>query len=166
MKIPPQDIIVFGRSIGTGPATYLAGKSESSALVLFSPYTSLRSVAKEHVGCCSCCAPDIFKSIDMIKQIKVPIYLIHGAKDRVISVENTEELYKACHPNNPDLKQKHLPEHMTHNDFDLIVDFVKPAADFFKLNKVIGTTDLGDSKIPEAMEKLKKRSGPKQFHQR
>jgi abhydrolase domain-containing protein 17 len=157
MKVSPQNIIVFGRSIGTGPAAYLASKYDCSALVLFSPYKSVRSVAQEHVGCCSCCAPDIFRSLDKIGQIKVPVYMIHGKKDKVINPENTEDLYRICHPNNPDLKQKHLPENMTHNDFDLMGDFVRPASEFLKLNKVIGTTDLADSKIPEAMEKLRKK---------
>lgn len=50
LKIHPENIIVFGRSIGTGPATYLASQRKPSSLILMSPFTSLRAVAENLVG--------------------------------------------------------------------------------------------------------------------
>jgi hypothetical protein len=40
----------MGRSMGTGPACYLASKYSPSGLALISPYTSIRKVAEHFVG--------------------------------------------------------------------------------------------------------------------
>ena len=50
LKINPGNIIVFGRSIGTGPATYLSSLRKPASLILMSPFTSLRAVAENLVG--------------------------------------------------------------------------------------------------------------------
>ena len=36
-----NNMYLFGRSIGTGPATYLAAKYHVACLILMSPYTSI-----------------------------------------------------------------------------------------------------------------------------
>lgn len=41
LKFEENNIIVFGRSIGTGPATYMAYKYNVFMLCLFSPYENL-----------------------------------------------------------------------------------------------------------------------------
>ncbi len=41
-----KDIIVVGRSLGTGVATYLASKREVKGLILITPYASILSIAK------------------------------------------------------------------------------------------------------------------------
>lgn len=50
MKIPPNNIIIIGRSIGSGPATYLASKKKIACLALISPFTSIRDLIKDKVG--------------------------------------------------------------------------------------------------------------------
>lgn len=45
-----KDIIVLGRSLGSGPATHIASKFEPGGLILMSPYTSIKSVATNKVG--------------------------------------------------------------------------------------------------------------------
>ena len=42
-------ILVFGRSLGSGPACYLANNREVSGLVLFTPFMSIGRVAKSKV---------------------------------------------------------------------------------------------------------------------
>lgn len=49
-RISREDIVVVGRSMGTGPACHIAAKYNPKGVVLISPYTSLRSVAEHHVG--------------------------------------------------------------------------------------------------------------------
>ena len=44
-KTPEEDIMVMGRSLGSGPATHLAAKYNPGNLLLMSPYTSIKSVA-------------------------------------------------------------------------------------------------------------------------
>mmetsp|Transcript_24189 Transcript_24189/g.18418 ORF Transcript_24189/g.18418 Transcript_24189/m.18418 type:complete len:131 (+) Transcript_24189:466-858(+) len=42
-----QDIIICGRSIGSGPAVYLSAHHSPSCLVLISPHTSIRGIVKD-----------------------------------------------------------------------------------------------------------------------
>lgn len=50
LEIPSSQIFVFGRSIGSGPSSYLSSIRELGGLVLMSPFTSVKSVAKNLVG--------------------------------------------------------------------------------------------------------------------
>lgn len=47
LKWKESDIIICGRSIGSGPACYLAANYKPAALVLISPHTSIRGVVKD-----------------------------------------------------------------------------------------------------------------------
>jgi acetyl esterase/lipase len=50
LKVDSENIIVFGRSIGSAPATYLCSERKPGALILMSPFTSVRAVAENLVG--------------------------------------------------------------------------------------------------------------------
>ena len=50
LNIPEQNIILLGRSIGTGPATYLARERSPGAVILIAPFTSIKDVARNMVG--------------------------------------------------------------------------------------------------------------------
>lgn len=47
VKWNESDIIICGRSIGSGPACRLASNHKPAALVLVSPHTSIRGVVKD-----------------------------------------------------------------------------------------------------------------------
>ena len=49
-QISPNDIILFGRSIGCSPASYGAQYRNPAALLLMSPFKSIRDVARDLVG--------------------------------------------------------------------------------------------------------------------
>jgi abhydrolase domain-containing protein 17 len=49
-NLEERDVLLFGRSMGSGPATYLASKYCPGALILMSPYTSIRNVVRSKVG--------------------------------------------------------------------------------------------------------------------
>ena len=47
----PSDLILMGRSMGSGPATLLASLNEKIAgLILLSPFTSLKDAVKTYIG--------------------------------------------------------------------------------------------------------------------
>ena len=79
----------MGRSLGTGPAAFLASEYTCGGLILLSPYTSIKAAAKHYLGCFGKCAsyaiPDIFKTLQVFPKIKCPVLIIHGAKDKVTS---------------------------------------------------------------------------------
>ncbi len=50
LKVEEDNIYIFGRSIGSGPSLYLSSKRKPGALILMSPFTSVRAVAENLVG--------------------------------------------------------------------------------------------------------------------
>jgi esterase/lipase len=83
--IAEQDIILFGRSIGSSPACYVASKRNPAALLLMSPFKSIKEVAKDLVGWLLAMAiAERFRNIDLIKEIKAPVFIVHGQKDKLI----------------------------------------------------------------------------------
>ncbi len=50
-KRSQEDIYVIGRSIGSGPAVYLAANKPVTILILISPFDSIKKVSKEIFGC-------------------------------------------------------------------------------------------------------------------
>ena len=125
-NLEDKNIFVFGRSIGTSPAIYLASKTNPNALFVVSSFTSIRSVAGNVVGPLKYFLKDRFFSSDYVKSVKCPTIFIHGKSDPLIPYNETVELAKNC-------KSKHkvvLRDYMTHNDFDLFDDIMNPIKDF------------------------------------
>lgn len=46
----PSNIILSGRSMGSGPASLLASEGKFQGLVIISPFTSIRKITKEKYG--------------------------------------------------------------------------------------------------------------------
>ena len=133
-KIPMENIIIFGRSIGTGPATYVAAKRNPAALILLSPFSSIKELILSYFGIIkslvSRWVDERFNNTEQIVNVKCPIFLIHGEKDDVIPISHSRSLIE---------KQKNIeykfPKNMTHNDFDLISDVLDPI--YFFLRKCL-----------------------------
>ena len=58
LRVPPSRIVLIGRSVGCGPVCHLASHLErqgtpASAIILQSPYTSIRDTANDLIGCVS-----------------------------------------------------------------------------------------------------------------
>lgn len=88
-----QNIIVMGRSIGTGVALELMRTVNPGALVLISPFASIKSLAREFVGFLGeLIAKEAFDNRANIEMVACPTFLLHGKKDSTISFENTIEL--------------------------------------------------------------------------
>ena len=123
-----KNIFIFGRSIGTSPAIYLASVRSPNGLLLVSSFTTIRAVAKNLVSILSYLLKNRFLSEEYIKNVKCPTYFIHGKSDPLIPYQETVTLHKLCNS----IKDIHLPPHMTHNDFDLEEDIMKPIGKFVK----------------------------------
>jgi len=93
MGFQEQNIIVMGRSIGTGIALELMKKVKPGALVLISPFLSVKSLAKEFVGYLGhLVAKESFDNSANILEVSCPTFFLHGIKDQTISPENTKQL--------------------------------------------------------------------------
>lgn len=94
MNFEKRDIIVMGRSIGSGPATHLAQQHECGSLVLISPFKSLKCVAHDNFGVFgSSFLKQRFENEEKMKRIKCPCLFIHGKDDTLIPFEHSKALY-------------------------------------------------------------------------
>mmetsp|Transcript_13593 Transcript_13593/g.25663 ORF Transcript_13593/g.25663 Transcript_13593/m.25663 type:complete len:289 (-) Transcript_13593:41-907(-) len=127
VNVASDNIIVFGRSIGSGPASWLASKRNPCALVLMSAYTSLRSVVRSVAGKLSAYfVKERFRNIDLMPSIRCPTFILHGQKDTLIPYSNAQRLHE--HVAGPTMLI--LPEKMDHNEFDFFDDLALPLANF------------------------------------
>lgn len=76
-----SNIVVMGRSIGTGVATYLAEKRNTSAVILVSPFDSLVSVVQEKCPIlpANVILPHKYDSIGRAPSIKQPLLIMVGS---------------------------------------------------------------------------------------
>ena len=128
-----SDIIIFGRSLGSGAAIQIAAAYNPSLLVLMSPYTKIKKVAKD-----ICCwtpwfLKERFNSISFIKNINCKFFLIHGRDDKVIKCHHSEDIYeKAIQLGKEDLWDITIRADMDHNNFAYKVDIIDPIKNFIK----------------------------------
>ena len=130
LKIDDKNIYIFGRSIGTSPAIYLASMRKPNALITISAFTSIKAVADNLVGFLKIFVKERMTSIDYIKKVTCPIIFIHGQKDPLIPFKETILLKDNC-----DCPfEVVLPLEMTHNDFEIDEDIIDPINNFIKKN--------------------------------
>ncbi|MDO5968431.1 alpha/beta fold hydrolase [Flavivirga aquimarina] len=93
-----SDIILYGRSIGTGLATFLASKNNPKQLILEAPYHSIEDVANRRfpIFPVKGMLKYKFPSFKYISNVKCPISIFHGTDDFVISFESGERLFSAA----------------------------------------------------------------------
>eukprot|EP00929_Paragymnodinium_shiwhaense_P044969 TRINITY_DN23034_c0_g1_i1.p1 TRINITY_DN23034_c0_g1~~TRINITY_DN23034_c0_g1_i1.p1 ORF type:complete len:269 (-),score=42.99 TRINITY_DN23034_c0_g1_i1:135-941(-) len=136
LKIPANRIIIYGRSIGSGPACDLAYRSsvegtrasplDAAGVLLQSPlesggriFSHMLSVVAYHL--------DIFRNYEKVPNVRCPIAIMHGKCDRVVPVTNGETLYELV----PNKYQPLWVEGHGHNDMpqDMCFRYAKGFAD-------------------------------------
>lgn len=91
-QIPPEQIVVYGQSIGGGPSLYLASREPVGGLIVESSFVSVFRVLTR--------VPlvpfDKFPSLRRMKQVEVPVLIMHGERDEIIPFWHGEKLYEAA----------------------------------------------------------------------
>jgi len=88
-------IIVYGRSIGGGPACLLAAQREVAALVLESTFSSLAELVTEK-GYPSFLLRDRFENVAIVNELTIPLLIYHGTRDTLIPFEHAKRLIKVA----------------------------------------------------------------------
>ena len=89
-----QNIIIFGRSIGTTVAISTAQNKNIRGLILVTPLTSGKEQAKASgLSSISLLAGDSFDNITKINNIKSPLLVIHGTNDQIIPYSMGKEIF-------------------------------------------------------------------------
>lgn len=92
LGVPPERIILYGWSLGGGPAVALAAGRRYAGLILQSSFTSaFRVMTRVRL------LPfDKFDNLAKIGRISCPLLVIHGTADRVIPFSHGKSLYAAA----------------------------------------------------------------------
>jgi alpha-beta hydrolase superfamily lysophospholipase len=88
-----DQIVLYGRSMGSGPAVYLASVNAPRTLILEAPYVSLEDLIAQK-------APYLpmfllryrMHSDERIGAVRCPVYLFHGTLDGLIPFDSSERL--------------------------------------------------------------------------
>jgi len=109
------DIIIYGRSLGTGMATYLASNNNPKQLILETPFYSLTDIAKERFSLFPIkkLLKYDFPSYKYIENISCPISIFHGTDDNVIPYASGIKLFNSM---NQEAKKFFTIENGEHNN--------------------------------------------------
>ncbi|MFH1052039.1 MAG: alpha/beta fold hydrolase [bacterium] len=121
-----KDIVLYGRSLGTGIAAYIASKNNPGSLILESPYYNYIELKKVHFSMIpSFVMRYSFPTNEYIIDIKGPVTLIHGTDDDLIHPDNSRKLKE-----------------------------IKPDADMYLIEGGHHNDLMGFDQYPEIMEKI------------
>ncbi len=109
-----KKIIFFGCSLGSAVAVDLSLKERCCGLILETPFTSIKELAKSIYPFLPLgyFIQTRYDSITKIKDVKVPLLIIHGDKDELVPIEHGRKLYENA--NEP--KEFYTIPGATHND--------------------------------------------------
>jgi fermentation-respiration switch protein FrsA (DUF1100 family) len=96
--VSPEQIVVYGESLGSGQAIRLAAARPVAAIVLESPLTSTVDVARATYFWLPLrlLITDQYNNERNIRAVPVPVLVIHGEEDEVIPVEMGRRVYRAA----------------------------------------------------------------------
>jgi fermentation-respiration switch protein FrsA (DUF1100 family) len=125
LGVPPERVVLYGWSLGAGPAVDVAASRRVGGLILHSAFTSAFRVMT-HVRLLPF---DKFVVLEKVPRVTCPVLVIHGTADEVIPFSHGRKIYAAA----PAPKHKLWVEGAGHNDFtevagdaywQALVDFV------------------------------------------
>lgn len=96
--IDPSRIVLFGRSMGGGPATWLAVRESPGAVILESVFTNVPDIGAHHYPFLPVrtLASNQFDNASRVADIEAPTLFIHSRGDRVVPFELGRAVYKAA----------------------------------------------------------------------
>lgn len=126
LDVPSQNIVLYGRSLGSGPSCHLAAGSAQSqdtesggpvgGVILHAPFLSVYRIVLE-TGCTV--YGDKFPNIDNAPFIKSPTILVHGTADQIVPFNHSERLFEAL-PKESRARPLYI-EGMGHNNVHSVV---------------------------------------------
>jgi len=120
-EIFETNIILYGESLGTAVAIEIAQNNNFAGVILEAPFTSMVELGQKYYPFfpVKLLLKDKYESKKKIKNLKSPILVMHGMKDKIVPFYMGEEIFKLA--NNPKFKYfNELDDHMMNYDEKLI----------------------------------------------
>lgn len=110
LKVSPEHIIVYGRSVGAAMALELATRKPVAGIIMQSPFVSAYRVVTHF----PIFIFDQYNNLAKIKQLNIPLLIIHGTHDSIVPFWHSVKLYNAA--TNVPMKKHYWVEDADHND--------------------------------------------------
>jgi uncharacterized protein len=100
-QIPPEQILIYGESLGGAIALDLATRHpEAGGLIMQSSFTSMAETVKHRaflqIFPINFLLSERFDSLSKIQSLKIPVLFLHGASDSVVPSAMSQRLYDAA----------------------------------------------------------------------
>ena len=119
-KVAPNNIFLYGRSLGSGPSIWLASTQPVAGVILQAPFISVYRV----ITYFPIFPFDKFNNLKSITKIKSPILFIHGRSDEIIPIWHSKVLSSQVTTD----KQVYWVDKAGHNDLIAVA-----GASYFKV---------------------------------
>lgn len=98
-RYAPSQITVYGQSLGSGMATWLAARHRPKMLILEAPYTSIADLASElfFMYPVDWILNYPFSSKSHIDKVNCPVWVFHGTSDGTIPYAHGKEVSEMAH---------------------------------------------------------------------
>ena len=98
MGVPPDQIILFGRSLGASVAIEIALKKKVGSLIMETAFTSTRDMAKTMgpFALISYFLPPHYNTLEKIPRVDAPKLIIHGERDDIVPFSMGQRLFEAA----------------------------------------------------------------------
>jgi len=112
--IPPERLVLFGRSLGAAVAAALATQRKAAGLILETPFPSVAAVVRAHYGPLPLhwFLRARYNLLERLQDIRIPVLVLHGDRDRVVPLALGRQVYEAAH----EPKAFYLIRGADHND--------------------------------------------------
>ena len=96
---PAKQLVLWGKSLGSGVAVALAAEKPVGRVILEAPFTSAADVAAQQYWFLPVrlLMKDQFRSDQRIGKVSAPILILHGVKDQVVPFAQGERLFELAH---------------------------------------------------------------------
>jgi len=96
--IASDRIVLWGESLGSGIAVYLAAKRKIAGMILEAPFTSVAAAAQRHYPFVPArmLVRDRFDSLSRIARVAAPVLVLHGGRDMVVPIRHGRKLLAAA----------------------------------------------------------------------
>jgi fermentation-respiration switch protein FrsA (DUF1100 family) len=128
LGIPWEQIVLFGRSLGSAASTHLAALTPVRGIILQCPMLSLFRIAFNS----NFSLPgDQLTTVDRLERIEAPTLVIHGTDDEIVPFWHGVEIYKGCRNKSV---EPYWVDGGEHNNLEIVdnPEFVRRIVDFLR----------------------------------
>jgi len=92
----PDNVILYGQSVGCGPTIHLASKTAVAGVILQSPFMSFLSILSGTRTSRMLSFLDGFNNLGRIPEVTSPVLVIHGTADEIVDFSHGMAIHQAC----------------------------------------------------------------------